>query len=182
VLYMGWDNEHFYFAIDVQDNYLRPYDNDAEVWKGDCLLIALDCLNDGGYWVRADDQFVTLALHDPGQQGEEGEDDEEEEEKSKPKGDYFVRRKDDNSGVIYEAAIPWRFFVDAGREMDPESGPEAGFTFGFNPVITDDDGGEGKARKTLSWTQGIRLHSERERLMMDPGEIVPEYFGKIRLR
>ena len=171
-LYMGWDNHSFYFLLDVDDTYLRPYDSEAEEWKGDCLLIAIDPMNDGGYGNRLDDVLLTLALQAPRQR------EEEDDESGKPKGKYFVKRKDDNSGVIYEAAIPWEMFMDRGVTIDPEKGPEPGFTFGFNPVLTDDDG-DGKARKALSWTPGIRVHRLRELLFE---EIVPKYYGKVTLK
>lgn len=177
-LYMGWDNENFYFLLDVNDTYLRPYvaDKSEKEWKGDCLLIAIDPKNDGGYWNRGDDILVTLALQAPRKDEEE-----DEEEEHEPKGKYFVKRKDDNSGVVYEAAIPWEMFRDQGvRELDPEKGPDPGFRFGFNPVLTDDDG-LGQARKVLSWTPGIRVHRMKGHLY-NPGEIVPEYYGKIFLK
>ena len=36
------------FALDVEDTHLRPYDSESENWIGDCLLIAIDCQNNGG--------------------------------------------------------------------------------------------------------------------------------------
>src|SRR5262249_26331191 len=61
-LYMGWDDKYFYFALDVLDADLRPYDSEADRWIGDCLLIAIDCKNDGGFCFMRDDMLLSLAL------------------------------------------------------------------------------------------------------------------------
>ncbi len=147
-LYTGWDDDYFYFAIDVRDNRIFPYDKEAKFWKGDCLIIGLDPEGDGGLYQSGRDQLLTLALtlpnRKPRDEDEEGEDG-EEEEKRKPKGKYSVKKKDDNSGVIYEAAIPWDSF---GPGLDGRP-PLARKRFGLSLVVTDDDTGQG-ATKMMS--------------------------------
>jgi outer membrane protein assembly factor BamB len=189
-LYLGWDDGYLYFALDVADTNLRPYDSEAERWIGDCLLMAIDCLGDGGEVVLQDDVLLSLALTLPKKDKDEDEEkdpqEQTEEEKNKPEGRYFVRRKDDGSGAIYEAAIPWSLFEKNGAAMTPGGGPAPGLEFGFNVVLTDDDGehdplqpdGRG-ALKTLEITPSVLLHAEKSRLWQG---FIPGRFARITLR
>lgn len=189
-LYMGWDEKNFYFALDVKDTNLRPYDSEAENWIGDCLLIAIDTQNNGGEAVLGDDVLLSLALTLPKKKDEEEEEEEEEEEGKKPDGRYFVRKKEDNSGAIYECAIPWEVFSKNGAAVDPIKGPKKGFSFGFNVILTDDDGdrfdgtgpdskGPRGALKTLELTPGVLLHQEKSRLWQG---YIPRRFAKVSLQ
>lgn len=156
-LYTGWDDEYFFFALDIDDHQIFPYDKKESFWKGDCLVIGLDPTGDGGLYHRQDDQLLTLALtvpnrkkedkdRDPDDPGEQGDEPEEEEKKNEPRGQYAVKKKDDNSGVVYEVAIPWSTFE--ARYEDGEK-PVVGKRFGLSLVVTDDDTGQG-ATKMLS--------------------------------
>jgi outer membrane protein assembly factor BamB/tetratricopeptide (TPR) repeat protein len=174
-LYMGYDDRYFYFALDVEDSVLMPYDSESEDWRGDCLLIAIDALGDGGDSFRRDDNLLSLALTLPKKNKRP---DEEEDEENEPDGRYFVKRKDDGTGAVYEGAIPWRAFIEHQADIDPVRGPKPGFTFGFDVLVTDDDDGAG-ARKALSWTPGVMLHREKRRLWSG---FVPGRFGKIICR
>lgn len=186
-LYMAYDDKNFYFALDVRDQDLRPYDSEAKRWIGDCLLIAIDCKNDGGQWYSRDDILLSLALTRPRKKKKKDQDPKDpkkgEKEKNRPSGKYFVKRKEDHSGVIYECKIPWSMFEKYGVRV-PKAGPPKGFTFGFNFVLTDDDGGrrgDGKnsgALKALSWTPSLRLHADKSRVWQG---YIPEYFGKVTL-
>jgi hypothetical protein len=190
-LYMGWDEKNFYFALDVNDTNLRPYDSEAENWIGDCLLIAIDTQNNGGEAVLGDDVLLSLALTLPKKKkDEEEEEEEEEDEGKKPDGRYFVRKKEDNSGAIYECAIPWEVFSKNGAAVDPTKGPKKGFSFGFNVILTDDDGdrfdgsgpnttGPRGALKTLELTPGVLLHQEKSRLWQG---YIPRRFAKVSLQ
>lgn len=182
-LYTGWDATHFYFAMDVEDNQIYPYDKDAQYWRGDCLVIGIDPTGDGGMHHRPGDQLLTLALTVPNRkadkdrEGEEGEEEEEEEEKNKPDGIYTVKKKDDNSGVIYEVAIPWSLlddFADAGAAVQPNK------VFGLSLVVTDDDSGQGST-KMISSTPCHLLPREQSAHAIWK-HLVPEYFPKVRLK
>lgn len=173
-LYLGWDQKNFYFALDVEDSSLIPYDSESLTWKGDCLLIALDTLGNGGSRFQPDDNLLSLALTLP-KKNKKPDDDAKEEE---PEGKFFVKRKDDGSGAVYEAAIPWKSFVDKGAQIDLATGPREGRLFGFNVVVTDDDDGHG-ARKSLCWTQSLTLHREKGKLW---NGFVPRKFAKIILK
>ncbi|MBI4577323.1 MAG: PQQ-binding-like beta-propeller repeat protein, partial [Planctomycetes bacterium] len=175
-LYTGWDPGYFYFALDVRDSVLKPYDGEATRWVGDCLLIALDTRNNGSWWFRADDTLLTLALMLPNNKKDEKE--RAEEERLRPKGHYFVKRKDDGSGAIYEAALPWSIFAENGAELEPLVGPPEGFRFGLDLALTDDDDGSG-ARKYLAWTPGLRLHRDKAKLWHG---FIPEHFADVVLR
>ena len=64
-----------------------------------------------------------------------------EQDGQKPDGSYFVRRKDDGSGAVYEVAIPWTLFARNGATINPQAGPTAGLSFGLDLVLTEEGGG-----------------------------------------
>lgn len=184
-LYMAYDKHNFYFALDVRDTDLRPYDADSDDWIGDCLLICIDTMNDGSSSYNRDDILLSLALTKPRKKGKKKDPQGQPQKKRRrPEGKYFVKRKEDNSGAIYECKVPWSMFKDKGADLREGKGPPKGFTFGFNIVLTDDDGDrgqKGKARgavKMLSWTPSLRLHTLKNRLWQG---FIPKYFGKITL-
>ena len=164
VLYTGWDPKHFYFAIDVSDDIHRTYTGERDTWVGDGLIISIDCDNDGGYGYSftGRDLLLTLALT----RKDERKDDQDQDDT--PKGAYRVRRKDDNSGTVYECAIPWAYM-----KMAP---PRPGQRLGFNITVTDDDGD--RATKAVSWTPGMLL--DRDRDLMIRG-FTPAWFGDVLL-
>ena len=185
-LYTGWDDGHFYFALDVTDDVLWPYDRDAENWKGDCLIIGLDPTGDMGYRQRGNDQLMTLALtipkrrnNDKPNEKEEEEGDAEEEEKDegrRPDGVFAVKRKTDNTGAIYEVALPWSAF---SPEFADGARPESGYQFGLSLLLTDDDTGQG-VTKTLSINPCHLLpHSQKSSLVWR--FIVPNFFPRVKL-
>jgi outer membrane protein assembly factor BamB/tetratricopeptide (TPR) repeat protein len=173
---LSWDKKNFYLYIDVDDNIMRPHDRDSDKWVGDILLIAIDFRDDGGQSYRGDDELLSLALVLP-RKREMTKEEEEDEEKRKPEGEYFVKRKDDNSGLVYEVAMPWSLFKAHGSNVDPEKGPSEGFAFGMDVIVVDDDIGSG-ATKALSWSSGVKLGAERMELWRG---YVPDRFAKVRL-
>ncbi|MGE0712553.1 MAG: PQQ-binding-like beta-propeller repeat protein [Planctomycetota bacterium] len=194
-LYLGYDQTYFYFALDVEDLNLRPYDSEAERWIGDCLLIAIDCKSDGGDGARGDDVLLSLALTLPKKKDEKSDDEQqqEEEQKKKPEGRYFVHRKEDKSGAVYEVAIPWSLLAKNGADLNPLTGPGKGLTFGLNVILTDDDGdraavtdpddtaqdkGARGALKALELTPGVLLHHDKSRLWKG---FIPKRFAKVRI-
>ena len=186
-LYVGYDDTYFYFALDVTDDVLHPYDRDAESWKGDCLIIGLDPTGDMGYRQRGNDQLMTLALtlpkrrddDKPGEEDEppEGDSDEpEESNEEKPDGKFAVKRKSDNTGAIYEVGLPWATFDE---KFEDGERPSAGFEFGLSLLLADDDTGQG-ATKTLSINPCQLLpHSQKSGLVWR--FIIPNYFPRVKL-
>jgi hypothetical protein len=184
-VYLGWDDQYFYFCLDVSDDVLHPYDKDADNWKGDCLLIGLDPTNDGGYRQRGNDQLMTLALTVPKrnkldkkkkQEGEQGEEEEDEEEGKRPDGLFSVKKKDDDTGAIYEVALTWSTFAQGFEGGVP---PQAGFTFGLSLLLTDDDTGQG-ATKTLSLNP-CHLLPRSQKSAWVWRFIIPAFFPKVTL-
>jgi hypothetical protein len=168
----------------VTDDVLHPYDRDAEIWKGDCLIVGLDPTGDGGYWQRGNDQLMTLALTIPKPNkkdkkkdaGEEGKDKDDEEEKNKPEGLFSVKRKDDDTGAIYEIGLPWSSFSAAFRGQDH---PQAGYAFGLSLLVADDDTGQG-ATKTLSMNP-CHLLPRNQKSTGIWRFVVPYFFPRVRL-
>jgi outer membrane protein assembly factor BamB len=197
ILYTGWDDQYFYFALDVEDDVLRAYDRDADEWKGDCLLIGLDPEGAGGFRTNPDVKLMTLALTIPKRQkpkneedpddpnaGEDGEaGDEDEDARNKPDGLFSVKKKDDNSGAVYEVALPWSSF---SRRWAEGGSPREGFSFGLSLLLTDDDSspyehrGSG-ATKTLSINPcHIIPRSQKQALVWK--FLIPEFFPRVVLR
>jgi hypothetical protein len=179
-LYSSWDDEYFYFALDVEDTQIFPYVKEAEVWKGDCLVIGIDPLGNGGFHQSADDQLMTLALtvpkrKPPGKEGGKDEDEDEGEEGRKPRGFFSVKKKTDDSGAIYEIALPWSS-MGSSREHQFEK-PRKGKRFGLSLLLIDDDTGQGST-KTLSLTPCHLLPRDPSRIWR---YLIPEYFPKVTL-
>ena len=181
-IYTGWDDTYFYFAMDVMDDSLHPYDKDADNWKGDCLLIGLDPLGDGGHDQDSNDQLMTLALTvpkrnklDKDKKKAEGEESEEEEDERKPDGLFSVKKKEDDSGAVYEVALPWSSF---SKELE-KGPPPRGYVFGLSLLLTDDDTGQG-ATKSLSMNP-CHLLPRSQRNSWVWRFIIPMFFPKVTL-
>ncbi len=189
LLLAGWSDEGFHLALDVTDDSIQAYDGEADDWIGDCLLLALDLLGDGGARAGPDDQLFTLALvvprrqapggPPPGGGGDPADGDApppggEEEEDDRPEGTFQVLRKADNSGVVYEATIPWSTFQQARDQL---AVPHPGMSFRMNLLLTDDDSGRG-ATSYLSLTTGQMLRDERSAVW---DVFAPERFPRIIL-
>jgi hypothetical protein len=174
-LYLGYDEKNFYFLLDVKDSILRPSEREQrDSWVGDLLLAAVDSLADGCYTAREDDFMISMGLTIPKRNLTDQE--QEEEERSKPAGEYFVKRKEDGSGAIYEGAVPWKTFQEHGCTIDETKGPDAGFSFAVNFILTDDDSGGG-SRKSLNLTPGVLLTKGK-----NPWSIcIPKLFAKVVL-
>ncbi len=177
-VYMGWSDEGFHVALDVIDDGIYPYDGDVERWNGDCLLLAFDLDDDGGFRPDQNDLLMTLALSVPKQpnpnapEGADGDDAKE----SEPDGDFQVERKADGSGMIYEVTIPWETFH---RALEGERGtiPYPGLRFGMNLVLTDDDTGHGSTTY-MSLSAGQILREETNQVWE---HFIPQYFPDIKL-
>jgi len=173
--YFAWDEEYFYFAVDARDSIMRPWDKyENEFWKGDLLLVALDTLGDGGRNARGDDVLLSMGLVVPRRMTKE---EMEEEERNRPKGEYFVKRKEDDSGAVYEAKIPWELFNENGTNIDSKKGPPDGFAFGLDLVLLDDDT-SGGTTKTLNLSGGLLL-GKRSSLWRG---FIPDRFAKIKIK
>ena len=164
--FCAWDKEYFYFALDVRDSVVLPHDPEAEMWVGDTLIIDLDPRGDGGLYPGMDDQMLTLYL--TVRQGRQ-----RGEEKDRPEGKFKARVTDDQSGIIYEVALPWRSLDFDGKDRKVEPGA----AFGFNVVVTDDDIGSG-AKQALSLNASHLLGWKRDRAWE---AFRPDYFPKIVL-
>jgi len=117
-VYVGWDQEFLYFAVDVDDQKQVVFD-DQQPGKGDLLFFAIDARGDG----RSPFQGG-VAIQNPRPKPPDPA--------TLPPGDYAARRRTDDSGTVYEGAIPW----SALRGGPP---PEEG-ELRLNLLIGDDDG------------------------------------------
>ena len=175
-MFLGWTESGLHIAIEVEDDHITVHDRDSHTWTGDCLLLILDTLGDGGQTPRNDDQVLTLAFVPPRQQedpeaenpenpeGESGEEmpfPEDEDDAEEPEGEHVVLRRADRMGVTYEMTIPWDSILTQRGET--VSSPWPGLKMRLGVAITDDDTGSG-ATKYLGLTPGMVLHKVMDRL------------------
>jgi hypothetical protein len=160
-LYLGWDKKRLYMAVDVRDDVQTTHDFDAEEWKGDCLVVAIDPEGDGGNRMQGMDTVFWLALAAKQRRPKE-------DEGEKLGGEHSIKIKEDESGTVYELALPW--------EELGAFGIAPGSRIGLNILLIDDDGGP--IRKSLSWTPG--LTQNRTRFGMSR-QLVPGLFGQVLL-
>lgn len=175
-MFLGWTESGLHIAIEVEDDHITVHDRDSRTWNGDCLLLILDTLGDGGQTPRSDDQVLTLAFvpprpqedpeledpeNPPGETGEELPFPEEDDEAEEPDGEHVVLRRTDRMGVTYEMTIPWDSILTQRGEA--VAGPWPGLKMRLGVAITDDDTGSG-ATKYLGLTPGMVLHKVMDRL------------------
>ncbi|MFW6107829.1 MAG: PQQ-binding-like beta-propeller repeat protein, partial [bacterium] len=160
-LYVAWDAENLYLAVDVHDDVQTTHDFESEAWQGDCLMVGIDPEHDGGYRQGGNDTVFWLALS-----AKPRRDDAEEDRLG---GQHRIKVKEDETGTVYELSLPW---ADLGVH-----GPRAGVRLGLNVLAIDDDR-SGKM-KAVSWTPGLTQNRRKE--LMFTG-IAPELFGTVILR
>jgi hypothetical protein len=164
--YLSWDASSLYLAVEAYDNKLVPPSDGAKMLEGDCVVVAVDALNDASQGYREDDSELGFAYASAG---------------------ALTRRwfPADRAGPIraarvavvrelkpgalapdvprikltYEVAIPW-------SEL-PGMTPEVGAAFGFNLVVNDVDAS--RRHGWLQWMPGLM------------GIKDPSRFGNIRL-
>jgi hypothetical protein len=117
---------------------------------------------------------------DDEEEGEEGEEDDEEDDEPKPDGLFSVKKKNDDSGAIYEVALPWESF----SKNFADGAPPRGYRFGISLLLTDDDashgtGGQG-ANRTLSMNP-CHLLPRKQKHSSVWRFIIPDFFPKVRL-
>jgi outer membrane protein assembly factor BamB len=161
-LYLGWDAERLYIAVDVRDDVQTTHDFDARQWKGDCLIVGIDPEGDGGYGIRGWDNVFWLALAAKPKQPEDREEDALE-------GEHSIKIKEDETGTVYELALPW-------SELHVRF-PRAGLRFGLNVMVLDEDGRPDL--KAVSWSPGLTQNRNRD--IMTRG-IAPALFGTVILK
>jgi len=162
-LSVAWDNRNLYLSVNVTDSVHRNYDSASPRWVGDALMVGIDADNDGGYGDNplGNDHLFTQALMDkPPREDEQGD--------PEPDGQYAVQRRDDDSGTVYESALPWKYLRGIA--------PRPGTTFGLDIAVLDDDGGG--TRKMLKWTPGLELHALKR---LRGRGFAPAFFGKVIL-
>ncbi|MCU0722347.1 MAG: PQQ-binding-like beta-propeller repeat protein [Planctomycetes bacterium] len=142
VLYAGWDEAAFYFALEVADDVRLPHDQGSPAWKGDAVVVAVDRLGDGGYEEGEDDTIFWMATMAP---RPEGEPPRERGERVVEQKNLAIRPREGGGGAVYELALPWEeFFNRHLRQRGLRRGLVAparpGLRFGLNLLVVDDDG------------------------------------------
>ncbi|MFH1730322.1 MAG: PQQ-binding-like beta-propeller repeat protein [Planctomycetota bacterium] len=158
-VYLAWDAHNLYLAVDVRDDVRTVHDFLGREWKGDCIIVAADPEGDGGYRMHGSDSAFWLGLAAKRAAGDGDE---------PLGGQHCVKIKEDESGIVYELALPW---TELGV------GPRAGVRFGLNIMVIDSDGGV--AAKAASWTPGLTQNRSRD--IMTDG-IAPALFGTVILK
>jgi len=161
-LYVGWDDRRLYLAIDVNDDVQTTHDFDAAEWTGDCLMVSIDPECDGGYQLQGEDHVFWLALTAKQKKPRDDED-------QQLGGEHRIKIKEDESGTVYELALPW---ADVGIER-----PRPGMRLGLNILVLDDDGG--RHLKAVTWAPGLTQHRKKRVLSLG---IAPSLFGTVILK
>ncbi len=144
VAYTMWDDEYFYVAVRVTDNFFRQTYTGGDVWRGDSVQFAVDALNNKSDSYDSDDSEWGLTLTPDGPQvwrwyGSGGLPGNVLVESAR----LSVVRQGDQT--VYEAAIPL-------SEIKPLA-PSPGAQIGFDLLVNDDDG-SGRSG-WIEWTPGI---------------------------
>ncbi len=150
-VYLQWDIEALYLAVEVRDDlHFQPYEN-SSAWQADSIQLAVDTLFDrksGGY--ASDDYEYGLILHKNGPliwcwQAAEGK------KAGKIENVSLAAKRDDNEKLTnYEAKFPWSELVPALPGSDRK--------MGFTILVNDNDG---KGRKGwMELTPGIGISKD----------------------
>jgi len=140
--YIGWDKNNFYFAARVTDDLFVNNDSIRQIWGGDSIQLAFDCLNDAmtsGY--KNDDREFSLGLNTKTKRGMIYQS--WPFPPFAPKANIAVKQK--GRYTYYELALPFKC-------LKPLM-PVAGNVFGFNFVALDKD--YKKVEYWLGLTHGI---------------------------
>jgi len=186
-IFLGWSTEGLHIAVDIDDDIVTAHQRDSKRWIGDCLVLVLDCLGDGGVRPRSDDLVMTLAFMPPRQNkpAPAGDDPDgggevppfEEDEDEDPEGEHVVVRRPDGMGAVYEMTIPWSTIAEQRGEDDAV--PWAGMKMRLGIAVTDDDTGQG-ATKYIGLTPGMVLHRDLNRIWegCSPELMLPVRLGR----
>lgn len=186
-IFLGWSTKGLHLAVDIDDDIVVAHQRDTKYWIGDCLVMVLDTLGDGGVRPRKDDQVLTISFMaprpnppppaegDPAGEGEEALFDDEEEDS--PDGEHVVVRRPDGTGSVFEMTIPWHTI--ASMRGDSDSIPWPGMKMRIGIAVTDDDTGKG-ATKYLGLTPGMVLHRNLDRIWegCSPDLMLPVRLGR----
>jgi len=165
-VYLAWDRDHLYLAVEAYDDDLAPPTEGAKMLDGDCIVIAVDPRDDGGQGYREDDCEFGFAYSVRGALAWRWF----PSERAGPLDAAKVAVvREVKPGALaegvppikltYEIAIPW-------SELPGPSGVE-GKILGFDLAIADVDGG--RRHGWLQWTPGMM------------GIKDPSRFGSIKL-
>jgi len=124
-------------------------------------MVGIDPERDGGYRLGSRDAVFWLALTGKQQQ--------RRDEEERLGGEHSIKVKEDESGTVYELAVPW---AEVGILR-----PRPGLCFGLNIMVIDGDGHG--VLKGVSWTPG--LTQNRKKNLMSAG-IAPALFGAVTLK
>jgi len=164
--YLAWDATNLYLAVEAYDNRLAAPADGAKMLEGDCVVVAIDALNDASQGYREDDSEFGFAYAPTGALTWRWFPADRaglirgarvavvREVKPGPLAPDVPRIK-----LTYEIAVPW-------SEL-PGMMPEAGAVFGFDLVVNDVDAG--RRHGWLQWTPGLM------------GIKDPSQFGNVRL-
>ncbi len=186
-VFLGWSAEGLHIAVDIDDDIVTAHQRDSKRWIGDCLVLVLDCLGDGGVRPRSDDLVMTLAFMPPRQNkpAPAGDDPDgggevppfEEDEDEDPEGEHVVVRRPDGMGAVYEMTIPWSSIAE--QRGEDAAVPWAGLKMRLGIAVTDDDTGQG-ATKYIGLTPGMVLHRDLNRIWegCSPELMLPVRLGR----
>lgn len=145
VAYLGWNDEGFYFAAEVQDNVQRQLQTEVNIWQGDCIQFSIDAAFNRSSRYDGDDYEYGLALTPAGPQVQRWAAATGHSTGLVANAKVAVVRDEAAKVTRYEVALP-------ASEVAPAV-LAGGTSVGFSWMINEDDG-EGRAG-WAEWTGGI---------------------------
>ena len=149
ICYLLWDKDNFYLAAEVTDDkHVTKFG--SALWQADGFQLAFDPKNDSIDEPRYGPEDIEFGFTgtDNGQSYAYMEKHEDGSFLGKFKAediDIRYKRNKENTGGIFEVAIPWRILKNIKAENNT--------LFGFNVLYNENDG---KIRRGwISWTPGI---------------------------
>ncbi|MBI4614429.1 MAG: PQQ-binding-like beta-propeller repeat protein [Planctomycetes bacterium] len=177
-LFLGYDDENLYLALEVRDDSGIPFDSEDGRWVGDNLLVSFDWTSDGGFAYGLHDQMMWLfnprppranPAPGPGGAAKAAADEKKQEI---PGSEQAIQWSDDGLCRTYEWSIPWQ-----ATGADPPGRVGPGFRFRMNVYVMDDDDSRGVTRG-IAWAPGNFFDEVKEHNVR---RFTPEYFVRVAL-
>jgi lysophospholipase L1-like esterase len=141
-VWLDWDEKALYVAVAVKDSCHLQRKQGKKIWSDDCVFLSFQMDSKSSSKGRYE---FALALGEKGSMLVKYMDGAKTADG--PDVNLATRKSRNGSGVVYEAAIPW-------RRLAPFK-PSIGASFRFTVTVNDADDTPGKGFNYIEWTPGV---------------------------